>query len=293
MEKDHDGIVPVREEVLVGGKINLFLLITGRRDDGYHELATLFVPLPCPLDRIVFSHAGRDSGIRVLCSDRNIDPEKNTLTKAYALYAEASGWAPPVDIGLYKGIPSGAGLGGGSSDGAAVLAWLQRHNPFPLDKEKVVKLASRVGADVPFFLENTPCLAEGTGDRLTSFEHGLDGYACVLLCPDIHVDTAWAYRAWDERGVSFSLTAWQKIAKDKRPCCRGLYGVNDFESVVFSAWPELSVWKAGLIGEGAEIAGLSGSGSALYGLFSGIQDAERAAVRLREKGTAVFGPFLL
>ncbi len=281
------------EEVFVGGKINLFLRINGRRDDGYHELSTFFIPLPGPLDRLVFSPADRGSGIGVICNERYIDPEKNTLTKAYALYAEASGFAPAVDVGLYKGIPSGAGLGGGSADGAAVLAWLQRHNPLPLEKAGLIGLAARVGADVPFFLENVPCLAEGTGEKLTPFAHGLDGYACVLLCPDIHVDTAWAYRAWDERGTSFSLTGRQKTDKDIRPSCRGLYGMNDFESVVFSAWPELSAWKAGLIGEGAEIAGLSGSGSALYGLFSGIQDAERAAVRLKGKGAAVFGPFLL
>jgi len=281
------------EEVFAGGKINLFLLITGRRDDGYHELATLFVPLPRPLDRIVFSRADRDSGIRVQCGEGYIDPESNTLTKAYARYAEATGFAPAVDVALHKGIPSGAGLGGGSADGAAVLAWLQRRNPHPCEEQALLRLASRVGADVPFFLRNVPCLAEGIGEKLTPHAHGLEKYACLVVCPDIHVDTAWAYRAWDRQGSSFSLTAWRKADKTMRPSLRGLYGRNDFEPVVFPAWPRLSALKADLLGAGAEIAGLSGSGSALYGFFPEVRDAARAADRMKEKGVAVFGPFFV
>ncbi len=282
-----------REEVFAGGKINLFLKINGRRSDGYHDLTTLFVPLPQPLDRIVFSPSERASGIRVACSETYIDCAKNTLTKAYDRYAAATGFAPALDVSLHKGIPSGAGLGGGSSDGAAVLRWLQRHNPCPVDEETLLGLAAGVGADVPFFIKNVPCLASGIGEKLTPLAHGLEGYACVVVCPGIHVDTAWAYRAWDGQGISFSLTEGPNAAKNSRSSYRMLYGVNDFEGVVFSAWPELSLIKTELLGDGAEIAGLSGSGSALYGFFPGLQDAAKAAVRFREKETVVFGPFFV
>ena len=189
----------MREEtVRTGGKINLFLFITGRRENGYHELRSLFTRLPEPVDTLVFRNAERESGIRVSCSTPGIDLENNTLTKAYARYAEATGFAPAVDVELTKGIPHGAGLGGGSADGAEVLAWLQRQNPKPLPAEELNALAARVGADVPFFLASGGCLAEGIGDILTPVKTEVEGWYCVLVCPAVHVNTAWAYAAWDK-----------------------------------------------------------------------------------------------
>ena len=283
------------ETVRATGKINLFLFITGRLPNGYHELETLFVPLPGPADTLVFRSSGRESGLRVCCDTPGIDSGRNTLTRAYALYAEASGFAPAVDVELVNGIPHGAGLGGGSADGAAVLLWLQRHAPQPLPEEKMTALAARVGADVPFFLKGRPCLAEGIGEKLSEVESGVEGMSCVLVCPHVHVDTAWAYAAWDAEMMSFSLTEKTKADKNNRSSYQSFYGKNDFEPVVFAAHPELAALKMQLLREGADIAGMSGSGSALFGLFRNPERAAQAVRTLRERGeeAEVFGPFLL
>lgn len=285
----------LRETVHAGCKINLFLFITGRLPNGYHELSTLFLPVPQPQDTLVFSPADRDFGIRVRCDVEGIDPEHNTLTRAYELYAEAANFAPAVDVELVKGIPHGAGLGGGSSDGAQVLLWLQRHAPRPLPDETLHALAARVGADVPFFLLNRPCLAEGIGERLSEVKSGVEGWSCVLVCPREKVNTAWAYAAWDAERASFSLTEKRKADKNNRSSCQSFYGMNDFESVVFAAHPSLAALKARLLEGGADIAGMSGSGSTLFGLFRDSGRAAQAAEALREQkeSAEVFGPFLV
>ena len=282
------------EVVHVGGKINLFLFITGRLPNGYHTLRTLFMPLPGPTDTLVFRKASRESGILVRCGTPGIDEAHNTLTKAYELYAKATGFAPAVDVELVKRIPHGAGLGGGSADGAQVLLHLQRRAPSPLSEESLCALAARVGADVPFFLRGVPCLAEGIGERLTEVESGVKGMSCVLLCPHVHVNTAWAYAAWDAEKASFSLTAGTKADKNNRSSCQSFYGMNDFEPVVFAAFPVLAALKKQLMQEGAEVAGMSGSGSALFGLFRFSERAAQAAeaLRRREDAAEVFGPFL-
>ena len=284
----------MREETVhTGGKINLYLFITGRRENGYHELDTLFVRLPEPQDTLVFRPADRASGIRVVCSAPGIDLEKNTLTKSYELYARATGFAPAVDVELLKGIPHGAGLGGGSADGAEVLAWLQRQNPHPLEALELNALAARVGADVPFFLAEGASFAEGIGDILTPAESGIKGWHGVLVCPKVHVDTAWAYRAWDAENPSFSLTGKKKEDTTNRSSYQCFYGMNDFEPVVFAANPVLAKLKALLIQQGADIAGMSGSGSALFGLFQDRESAGHAAEALREAegSPSVYGPF--
>jgi len=281
------------ETIRTGGKINLFLFITGRRENGYHELATLFVRLPEPQDTLIFRPSSHGEGVQVHCDVPGIDPASNTLTKAWRLYAEATGFAPALNVELIKGIPHGAGLGGGSADGAEVLAWLQRHAPEPLCSEKLNEIAARVGADVPFFLQEGPCLAEGIGDKLTPFDPGLNGRYGLLLCPGVHVDTAWAYAAWDAERASFPLTEKTKADKYNRSSCQTFYGRNDFETVVFGAHPVLSALKEQLLQCGADIAGMSGSGSSLFGLFQSRELAVRAVEHFRKGKDApeVYGPF--
>lgn len=284
----------MEEVVRTGGKINLFLFITGKLPNGYHTLRTLFMPLPGPEDVLVFRKAERGTGLLVHCDTPGIDNAHNTLTKAYLLYMEATGFAPAVDVTLVKAIPHGAGLGGGSADGAQMLLWLQRHAPSPLSEAELIALAARVGADVPFFLKGKPCLAEGIGERLTEVESGVEGMSCVLVCPRVHVNTAWAYAAWDAERASFSLTAETKADKNNRSSCQSFYGMNDFEPVVFAEFPVLSALKMQLLREGADITGMSGSGSALFGLFRSSERAAQAADALRkgEEAAEVFGPFL-
>lgn len=277
-------------------KINLFLLITGRRADGYHTLSTFFLRIPEPFDEISFSTAPeRETGIRVICSEPGIDADRNTLTKAYRLYAEATGWAPPMDVELIKGIPHGAGLGGGSSDAAEVLRRMQESSPAPLERKDLNALAARIGADVPFFLSGGACLAGGIGDELVPYPPETAGMFCVLACPEVYVSTPWAYAAWDAEKAPFSLTAVEKADKNNRSSYRWLYGRNDFEPVVFAAHPELASVKDLLIRHGAVYAGMSGSGSSMFGLYASGQEAGHAADRIRELASPVrvYGPFEL
>lgn len=280
-----------------GGKINLSLRITGIRADGYHELSTLFLPLPEPCDEVRL-RLRQEPGMRVECSTPGIDLVHNTLTRAYDLYAQATGFAPGLAVELRKGIPHGAGLGGGSADAALVLNWLQEHAPNPLGRDELIRLAAKVGADVPFFLHPKPSRAEGIGDRLTPVELSLHGVLAVLLCPDTKIDTAWAYAQWDRSAGPKALTEGNKEDKNHRssfywPLCVE----NCFEPVVFTAHPDLARLKARLVQEGACAAGLSGSGSALFGLFRHQGTAQSAARRLRKEGDttecAVYGPFFL
>ena len=283
---------PVR--LRTGGKINLFLHITGLRPDGYHELSTLFVRLPEPCDEL-FLRPRAGTGLRLRCAAPGVDPARNTLTKAYRLYAEATGFAPGLDAELVKGIPLGAGLGGGSADAALVLNWLQANCPEPLDSSALNALAVRVGADVPFFLASTPSYGQGVGECLTPCRPPLDGVYGVLLCPGVHIDTAWAYAAWDRENAAGTLTVAGGADKNHRSSFRWPWTVeNAFEPVVFAAHPRLACLKTRLVREGADAAGMSGSGSALFGLFRDEALAQRAACRLRheEAALAVYGPFV-
>lgn len=283
------------EILRTGGKINLFLRITGVRPDGYHELSTLFVRLPEPCDELTLRPVA-GTGLALRCAAPGIDPGRNTLTRAYDLYAGATGFAPGLDAELVKGIPLGAGLGGGSADAALVLGWLQKRCPAPLDAAALNALAVRVGADVPFFFASGPCLGEGVGERLTPCRPPLGGVYAVLVCPGVHVDTRRAYAAWDREAAAGALTAFAKADKNHRSSFLWPWTVeNCFEPVVFAAHPPLAHLKTRLVREGAAAAGMSGSGSALFGLFRDKGTARGAARRLREEGTAdfaVYGPFL-
>lgn len=312
------GVLPVinrkgdaMERLRSGCKINIFLRLLGRRPDGYHELFSLFLPLNAPFDEMIIRD-GRKEGIHLSCDVPGIDAGNNTVTKAWRLYGEASGFAPALEVRLVKGVPHGAGLGGGSADAAEMLLYLERRSPFPLGRERLHSLAARIGADVPFFLEKEPCLVEGIGERLTPLPPEspwlapLAGVWGVLLCPAVHVNTAWAYAAWDEshpgaasggssaRGCGDALTDAAGTDKNHRSVFFPPLRVeNDFESVVFTRWPELARLKALLLREGGFAAGMSGSGSSLFGLFRDAETARGFMARLRElDGSCVaYGPF--
>ena len=136
--------------VVAGCKVNLGLRITGVRENGYHELDSLFWPLPRPCDRLHIRETGA-AGLTVLCDTPGIDLENNTLTKAYAALAKRVPDLPGLEVRLNKGIPAGAGLGGGSSDAAALLRWLNSRVSSPLDDQALAEVALTVGADTPFF----------------------------------------------------------------------------------------------------------------------------------------------
>lgn len=320
-----------------GCKINLTLRICGRLADGRHELDTIFFPLSEPgdelairpadpsdaeraapepgfvLERVVFRSDGRNDGPSAVepAEDdpaRAIDPRNNTLTKAYDLFGAASGFRPTLRATLFKGVPSGAGLGGGSADAAALLLWLNKAATARgrgLDGPALTRVAAAVGADTPFFLLNTPCRGTGAGDRLTPCDPvrdlGLSGYGLLLVCPAVHVSTAWAYAAFDAwaaarggRGRGM-LTGPAETAmhtysvRARKTDAGGLFWLeNSFEAPVFQAWPQLARLKTRLLREGAGAAVMSGSGAAMFALFRRPDAAFSMADRLRESGTAAY-----
>lgn len=260
---------PVR--LTAGCKINLGLAITGRLENGYHTLRSVFWPLPEPHDTIVVRRR-RDGGIRVATATPGIDCGHNTLTRAWRAFAEATGFAPALDVELVKGIPWGAGLGGGSCDAAKLLRHLQGLPDAPaVGEEELAAMAARIGADVPFFLQDRPMLVTGIGDRLEPCEIRLPGPFLLLVTPDVQVATPWAYQAYDRLSD-------EERAAEPDPAAGPF--ANDLEKAVFPAFPELARIKQALLGLGAAAASMSGSGSSVFGLFADRARAENARAEL-------------
>ena len=246
-------------------KINIGLKILNKRDDGFHNIETLFYPIElADILEIVESET-------VSMKEYGIDipgrSEENICIKAYNLLRQDFD-IPPVEINLYKKIPVGAGLGGGSSDGAHTILLLDTLFNLNLTHNQKVRYASRLGSDCPFFIENRPVLGYGKGEKLEPFDPALGRYAIKLITPPCFVSTAEAYR-----GV---------VPRDKRdnindaPLCELLqkpveqwknHVVNDFEESVFKRYPQLAEYKENLYKEGALYASMSGSGSSLFGIF--------------------------
>ena len=282
--------------LVAGCKVNLGLRVTGRRPDGYHELDSLFWPLPEPCDILEISLRERE-GLEVVCETQGIDPARNTLTKAWSAFAEAtgqiSGQPPGLVVRLHKGIPHGAGLGGGSSDAAVLLRWLNARLPRPLAGEELTRLALRVGADTPFFLQDRPCIVQGIGEVLTPVSPQISGQISglwlTLVCPGLHVSTAWAFGELDRLAPCCTqLPAQNRLTKPAHEA-NGISlsgaGVvarmhNDLELAVFPRHPRLAEIKGQLLQHGAIAAGMSGSGSSMLGLFSDAAAAGEACSAL-------------
>ena len=185
---------PIR--LKAGCKINYGLAITGRRPDGYHLLDSVFIPLPEPCDELLVWRIP-EPAIRVACAAEGVDEEDNTLVRAWRKFREATGLAIGLAVELKKGVPWGAGLGGGSSDAACLLRLLQTLAEGRVDEAALLAIAARVGADVPFFLQDAPMRVTGIGDVLEPVALDLPGRDLVLVTPKIAVSTPWAYQTWD------------------------------------------------------------------------------------------------
>ncbi len=293
----HTSAMPAAQTLVAGCKVNLTLAITGLRPDGYHELDTLFLPLPEPHDVLTVQPGAPGSGLALTCSTPGLAGPSNTVAKAYAAFARAAGAAPDLAVRLDKGIPSGAGLGGGSADAAALLLYLNSlAGERALAPGALAAVAAGVGADVPFFLYNRPARGQGVGERLTPADPGLDGLFLLLLCPREAVNTGWAYRAWDglpparktpPPAVKDFLT-WASAGDKRSPCFFRACLWNSFENAVFPAHPGLRGIKEDLFRRGACGACLSGSGASILGLFRERDQAERAAEAFSREGVTSF-----
>lgn len=282
---------------VAGCKVNLSLKVTGRREDGYHLLESLFWPLASPCDRLHVSRGPMESpggGLRFSCDDPALETPENIIIKTYGAFAGATGFFPSLSVFLEKSIPYGAGLGGGSSDAAALLLYLNeladKEGADPLDGTELALLGARLGADVPFFLRNEPSLVRGIGDILepvpVAARQALAGLHLVLVCPRVHVATAWAFRAWDEKHPAGSLTNGDE--QDTSPLVQGVCIQNDLCGIVFETYPELKKTLARLHDFGADAASMSGTGASIFGLFSNPKGASDAVRFFHDNGERVF-----
>ncbi len=245
-------------------KINLGLDVLRRLPSGYHELETVMMAVPWT-DVVELTPAPETE---LVVTGRRVDcpVEKNLVMKAYRLLCDELGGLPPTRLQLEKIVPDGAGLGGGSSDAAHVLRGLNELYNLGLSSEQLASLAARLGADCPFFVYDTPMLCTGIGTDLQpiALPEELHGMHLVIVKPDVSVSTAEAYAH-----VVPSTSKTPLSERIKRPV-KEWQGVitNDFEASVFPAHPELAQIKQLLLDQGAVYASMSGSGSALFGLFA-------------------------
>lgn len=259
--------------ILSPAKINLFLRITGRRADGYHNLLSLMCRVSL-FDEIRLWPAS--DHIRLECSDPCLPrDESNLAVRAALLFFEALGRAGGVAITLEKRIPVSAGLGGGSSNAASVLMGLNHASGHPFSPARLRRLARRLGADVPFFICETPALASGIGEILEPFPN-LPMFHIILICPPFAVSTAEVYRRFNLRltncAKQLTRARFKKEGFDpKRHLC------NDLETVTLGLHPEIIAVKRQLLGHGALGALMTGSGGGVFGLFGNAGDAGQAA----------------
>ena len=237
-------------------KINLGLHVVRKRTDGYHDIETLFYPVPEVCDVLELVHA---DSFRMHVYHADIAGE-NLCEKAWKLLHARFG-IPPVEIHLYKKIPMGAGLGGGSSDAAFTLAGLCALFGLNLSKDDLAALAAQLGSDCAFFIYNRPMLARGRGEILTPFEVPQMKDRTVRIFPQpVFVSTREAYAGITPKAPEHPL---ESVVKRPVEEWKGLL-VNDFEATVFARHPELAAAKQALYDQGARYAAMSGSGSALF-----------------------------
>lgn len=271
-----------------GCKVNLSLAVTGKLANGYHTLDSIFFPLKNPHDILHIKEAPR--GDFSLHCDARLDG-KNILQKTWEIFCGQTGQCPGVELTLKKGIPAGAGLGGGSSDAACLLVWLNRKITKPLSQEKLLPMAAKIGADVPFFLLNRPARALGIGEILQPLPAWPE-FWLALVWPQLFLGTADIFRKMDAQDKQESgLTNFRHAAKNNFP--RGLtfmddIGRNDLEPCVTNMHPRLLQLKKSLLALGADCAAMSGGGSSFFGLFLDGGKAEAATHALAKSWAHVW-----
>ena len=246
-------------------KINLGLNIIEKRTDGYHNIETILLPIGfedilevIPLKDINRSYKWSNSGLLI-----DTLPGQNICIKALNILKDNGYDIPPVNIQLHKLIPFGAGLGGGSSDGAHMLKLLNQYFDLHITDTQLQDYAIQLGADCPFFIANRPAFATGIGEILETISVDLSEYVIGLIVPDIHVSTQDAYSNVIPKQPTISITEaieqpiehWKDLI------------FNDFETSVFNKYPEIKEVKNYLYSAGALYASMSGSGSSVFGIF--------------------------
>ena len=250
-------------------KINIGLQVTERRPDGYHNLDTVFYPIPIQdaLEVVVAEDANYDCRLHISGVAIEGETDNNLVVRAFRLLA-ADYTLPSVDIYLHKHIPTGAGLGGGSADASFMLRLLNEMFELGIATEQLEGYAAQLGADCPFFITSKPVYATGIGNEFHPIELDLSGWYIVVVKPDVFVSTKEAYSMVKPEKPEITLD--KKIVK---PITEWRDTIsNDFEKGIFALHPELDMIKEKLYSLGAKYAAMSGSGSALFGLFESPVD---------------------
>lgn len=258
-------------------KLNLRLKIIGRRADGYHELESLMVKLSLG-DQVTITPGGEGLRLHVRGADLAGD-ETNLAHRAATAFYTALGRAPQAEILLEKRVPLGAGLGGGSSDAAAVLGGLNRLHGLPLSQRRLFELGAALGADVNFFLDPAPAaVVRGIGEKVEP----LPAFPCfwyVVINPGWPLSTAWVYKNYKLQLTTKGKNhIYSNVEKDGAGVCALLE--NDLETVVLPRYPELSTLKKQLMASGAAGSLMSGSGASVFGVFPNENTAMKAYARL-------------
>ncbi len=250
-------------------KVNIGLNILFKRDDGFHELETLMHPVGLTDILTINKSDSKQKKINLTTTGIHINGNvsNNLIYKAYELINNAYS-LPNLNIHLHKTIPFGAGLGGGSADGAFTIKGINKLCKLNLSVNEMEKFAAELGSDCPFFIKNIPAIAKGRGEILNSFNISLNSYKFVIVIPPIPISTKNAYSLITPSIPKLSITELLKldISKWKKTV------VNNFEDSVFTQYPEIKNIKKELYKLGAVYAALSGSGSAVFGIFNNLPD---------------------
>ena len=241
-------------------KINLGLNIVEKRNDGFHNIESIFYPVPLndileivKSEKIVFTMSGNKI---------QGPADSNLCIKAYRLLQEKYE-LPPINIHLHKVIPTGAGLGGGSSNAAFMIKLINSYFSLNMSIAQMQETARNIGSDCAFFIENKPVLATQKGDTFKDCQIDLTNYHIMLVKPNIHVSTPEAYSLITPKKTTFPLTKIQNTSMNEWKECIN----NDFEKVIFEKHPEIKKIKERLYEMGAIYSSMSGSGSCVYGIF--------------------------
>ena len=247
-------------KVFPNAKINLGLFITSKREDGFHNLESLFYPIPL-CDELEIEEGSTEFELQLENSSETIPLTSNIVYKAWKLLHDTYS-IPPVRVRLVKHIPSGAGMGGGSSDGTFMLKALNELFQLNLTIEKLEELAAELGSDCPFFVRNTPAVVKGRGEFIHPVDFSLAGSTLIVVNPGIHISTKEAFSGITPSPCNLN---WELLVQDFYSHSNELR--NDFEGSAFLNHPVLLNVKSDLLQQGASYACMSGTGSTMFGLF--------------------------
>ena len=276
----------MKERLSAPAKVNLRLDIVGRDPaSGHHHLEMVLAPVTLA-DEMMVEESDRLTVVTENCPEP-IPQERNIVHRIVrAVEAEIGHELPPLAVTIRKEIPTGGGMGGGSSDGATILRYLDERYALCLGMERMTRIAARVGSDIPFFLHRSPAVVSGFGDRVAPFRMAAFPFSLLLVHPGFPVDTKAAYALWDRKMLTkraptgtntARVSAFRSLA-EWRDFMR-----NDFEAPLFEEYPALAALARRLAEEGADRSLMTGSGSTVVGFFADAERRERASGRLREE----------